>query len=283
MGEVLRQLVSKCLSSVVVPSVLDVLPPHQVGVGVRAGAEAVVHSLNLVRSLPDIPDSSKWVLLLNFKNAFNSIDRTVMFKEIRERLPEISPWMECCYGVHPLFYGDYTVHSCCGVQQGDPLGLLGFSLALQPIVDRITLEVPHLVMNSWYLDDGTLCGSLSDIQSAPNIIEEEGPSRGLILNKEKSLLFAPSVCSLDSNTLPSEIPVCRDGFTLLGSPVGSPDFCISVVRKILAKTQPVLDRLSDIEDSQTEYSILHSCLSLPLLSVPVLLLCSTRFWVSLMI
>ena len=104
-----------------------------------------------------------------------------------------------------------------------------------------------------------LCGSMSDIQSALNIIEEEGPSRGLILNKEKSLLFAPSVCSLDSNTLPSEIPVCRDGFTLLGSP----DLCISVVRKQLAKTQSVLDRLSDIEDSQTEYSILRSCLSLP--------------------
>ena len=149
-GDVLRRLVSKCLSSVVVPSVLDVLPPHQVGVGVQAGAEAVVHSLNLVRSLPDIPDSSKWVLLLDFKNAFYSIDRTVMFKEIRERLPDISPWMECCYGVHPLlFYGDYTNHSCCGVQQGDPLGPFGFSLALQPIVDRISLEVPNLVMNSW--------------------------------------------------------------------------------------------------------------------------------------
>ena len=52
-------------------------------------------------------------------------------------------------------------------------------------MDRISLEVPNLVMNSWYLDDGTLCGSMSDIQSALNIIEEEGPSRGLTLNKEK--------------------------------------------------------------------------------------------------
>lgn len=42
-----------------------------------------------------------------------------------------------------------------------------------------------------------------------------------------------------------------------------PDFCISVVRKRVAKTQSILDRLSDIEDSQTEYSILRSCLSLP--------------------
>ena len=85
---------------------------------------------------------------------------------------------------------------------------MGFSLALQPIVDRITLEVPHLVMNGRYLDDGTLYGSMSDIQSAFNIIEEEGPSRGLILNK-KSLLFAPSVCSLDSNTALSDPSLSR--------------------------------------------------------------------------
>ena len=62
-----------------------------------------------------------------------------------------------------------------------PSGFVGF---FQPIVDRITLEVPHLVMNSWYLDNGTRCGSMSDIQSALNIIEEEGPSRGLILNRK---------------------------------------------------------------------------------------------------
>ena len=47
----------------------------------------------------------------------------------------------------------------CGVQQGDPLGPLGFALALHPIIERIQAEVPGLLANAWYLDDGTLCGS----------------------------------------------------------------------------------------------------------------------------
>ena len=42
-GEVLRRLVSKCLSFAVRSVVLDVLPPLQVGVGLPGGAEAIVH------------------------------------------------------------------------------------------------------------------------------------------------------------------------------------------------------------------------------------------------
>ena len=53
---------------------------------------------------------------------------------------------------------------------------------------RLLREVPELLINAWYLDDGTLCGSLRGIGSALAIIESVGPSRGLVLNKIKSLL-----------------------------------------------------------------------------------------------
>lgn len=43
------------------------------------------------------------------------------------------------------------------------------------------------------LGTGTLCGSLSDLKLALDIIEEDGPARGLLLNRNKSLLFAPQV------------------------------------------------------------------------------------------
>ncbi len=67
--------------------------------------------------------------------------------------------------------GNNSVLSCCGVQQGDPLGPLGFTLTLQHIVDLIQSEVPGLSINAWYIDDGTLVGSPNDLLSALEIIE----------------------------------------------------------------------------------------------------------------
>ena len=55
------------------------------------------------------------------------------------------------------------IHSCCGVQQGDPLGPLGFALTLHPIVERIKAEVPDLLLNALYLDDGMLVGFSVDL------------------------------------------------------------------------------------------------------------------------
>ena len=194
---------------------------------------------------------------LTFSNAFNNVDWGSMFKEIRARIPSLAAWMECCYGSQPLLYlGDGTILSCCGVQQGDPLGPLGFSLTLQPIVERIKDEVPNLLLNAWYLDDGTLCGSPSDIAAALKIIEDEGPSRGLHLNRSKSLLFIPGASDASSNPLPPEIPISRSGFPLLGCPLGPPSFCEETLLKRVEKVKLSLSHLSDLADAQMETTLL---------------------------
>ena len=54
-------------------------------------------------------------------------------------------WMEHCSCTQTLLHlGGHSIKSCCGVQQGDPLGLLDFALALHPIVEWISEEVPNL-------------------------------------------------------------------------------------------------------------------------------------------
>ena len=161
-GEVLRRLTSKCVARAVQSEAVDILSPLQVGVGIPAGCEAIVHSLASLLNNSSILPESRCVLLVDFSNAFNSIDRGHMFEEARSRIPSISSWLECCYSSQPLlFIGEHTILSCCGVQQGDLLGPLGFALALHPIVERIKREVPGLLLNSWYLDDGILCGSIT--------------------------------------------------------------------------------------------------------------------------
>ena len=143
------------------------------------------------------------------------------------------------------------------------MGPLGFALTLHPIVQRIRDEVSDLSLNAWYLDDGTLMGSSGDLSSALNIVESEGQSVGLHLNRSKSLLYIPSTCDSTLSTLPSEIPVVRDGFCLLGCPVGPPTFCDEALQGRVRKIREALERIHDMEDSHLETTLLRSCLALP--------------------
>ncbi|GKC34088.1 RNA-directed DNA polymerase, eukaryota, reverse transcriptase zinc-binding domain protein [Tanacetum coccineum] len=98
------------------------------------------------------------MLLVDFKNAFNLVDREVMLHEVCLRCPAISRWVEFCYS-NParLYYGEHTLWSCQGVQQGDPLGPLLFSLVLHPLICKIR-DSFSLSLHAWYLDDGTIVG-----------------------------------------------------------------------------------------------------------------------------
>ena len=177
-------------------------------------------------------------------------------------------WMEYCYSGQPLLHlGKHTIHSCCGVQQGDPLGPLGFALTLHPLIEIIKSSLPSsLAMNAWYLDDGTLVGSPESLSAALGIIEKEGPKLGLHLNRRKSLLFIPKECDASSSPLPSDVPVAQGGFTLLGCPIGPPSYCEDILRARIDKIKQSLAALHELRDAQCETALLRSCLALPKLS-----------------
>ena len=142
---------------------------------VPAGCEAIVHAVLNVQEDSSIPPENRFTLLMDCSNAFNSVDLAAPFREVRDRIPSIAAWMECCYSSRPILHlADRSILSCYGVQQGDPLGPLGFALALHPIVEKIKTLLhlmTGLLINAWYLDDGTLCGTLDDLCAALSIIE----------------------------------------------------------------------------------------------------------------
>ncbi|GKA84737.1 hypothetical protein Tco_0806391 [Tanacetum coccineum] len=97
------------------------------------------------------------MLLVDFKNAFNLIDREVMLCEVRLRCPAISSWVE--FLLHPLI---------CKIRDS-------FRLSL----------------HAWYLDDGTIVGDTVVAGKVLELIMEDGPGCGLHLNVDKIEVFWP--------------------------------------------------------------------------------------------
>jgi len=84
------------------------LAPRQMGAGISGGAEAMV-----------------------FTNAFNKVRRDSMLESVAQDLPELFNHVSSSYLCpSSLWFGEYILSSEEGVQQGDPLGLLLFSLSL---------------------------------------------------------------------------------------------------------------------------------------------------------
>lgn len=262
-GEVLRRLASKVLVQLTSKEAASLLSPLQVGVSISGGCEAIVHAASSLQSDDTIPADEKLTLLVDFVNAFNSIDREEMFRAIRSRLPALSHWIESVYSVQPVLrFGSHIILSCAGVQQGDPLGPLCFSLTLQSLIEKIQEQAMDIRLNAWLLDDGTLVGKEAHLQRALDIIESDGPALGLRMNRSKSLLFVPEGATSPVH-LPAEIPRTSDGFPLLGSAVGEDELRSNVCMRRLVKIKEILGRLPDLKDAHMEATLLRKCLAFP--------------------
>ena len=109
------------------------------------------------------------------------------------------------------------------------MGPLVFALALHPIVDKIRRKVLRLRINVCYLNDGTLCCSAEDLCKPLTIIEEEGPLRGLRVNRSMSILFVPKNDTLGHNPILSDFPSVIEGFDLFGCTIRTSAYCAAPV------------------------------------------------------
>ena len=145
-GLTLRRLVAKVACRVVSDRCASLLKTRLLGVGVKGGAEALVHGA--CRYVDNMPPSHILVKL-DFKNAFNSVHKDVVRKAVEVNAPELLGYVYSAYGSSThLSFGEHTVDSAEGVQQGDPLGPLLFCLAINPLLRDIKSELV-----SGYLDD----------------------------------------------------------------------------------------------------------------------------------
>ena len=264
-GETLRRWAAKCLSRKAIEDTRAYLAPHQLGVGVKGGCEALIHAANSFFNDASIPVDHKWVLQVDMENAFNSIDRAQMLKETREKCPKLSAWAEFCYGNSShLFFGKERLLSSTGPQQGDPLAIIFFSLVLQPLINRLKQICPRLLMNGWDLDDGTLIGNRGDLQRAFDFLVASGPAVGLHLNAAKSRVWCGDASLTNPDPLERQVPCSQpSGYELLGAPVGDISFSREVVDERILKISNLFDLLPSLNNSHVSFTLLRYCFSLP--------------------
>ena len=263
-GETLRRLTAKICLQKNHAAITQYFSPYQVGLNVKCGGEAIVHSVASIIERYGL-DSSVSMLKIDFKNAFNLVNRSIIFEEVRRLFPSMSSWVEYCYSDQPyLWFDRHEILSCNGVQQGDPLGPFLFSLVLHKLIKIIEEKFPNLLFQAWYLDDGTIIGNIETIKSILTIIQEIGPSLGMSLNLAKCEIWWPTIDQELWNTLPDTlIKVLEDGIELLGCPLGSTNFSRAQFKKRIDKICIILKELMEVRDPQVEYALLRSCCGFP--------------------
>ena len=264
MASVIRRLCCKAVAKIYQTKFSSFLAPFQLGVGVKAGTECLIHEVDLLyRSGAQLKDLA--ILKIDFRNAFNMVDRQAFLDTIHEHFPELYNFVVSMYGVNSklLFYSS-VIHSEEGTQQGDPLGPVLFALALKVVPDMLRSKLPDLVLNRWYLDDGYVGGKVKTVAEALKIIKDTGKSIGLELRTSKSELFFPSGKVSKRNAFPADIKIACDGIDVLGAPVGSKPFISSFFDSQYTGLKNLLNRLKDASSylgSQATFTLLSKCIS----------------------
>ena len=271
-GSLLRRITATTIARKLKDKAAALFRPLQVGIGIRNSCESIIHSVRLlVDSNPNIA-----ILQTDFQSAFNLCSRNAMMEGVAEHFPEMLEFVKVTYGRESsLFFGEYELQSQVGVQQGDGLGVILFGLILHPIITEIKVKVPDLLLNSWMLDDGCLAADAdrtADLGAALDIISDLGPARGLHLSTDltvgegrgKTSLWQPNTeAEAAPDLLGRGVKLIRaEGIKILGSAVGSRDYVNQFLSAAVEKVRRVTDMLPLLQDSQKQYVLLRSTLSI---------------------
>ena len=158
-GETLRRLLGKAVADLTGDDLVYAFGSEQLAGGVSCGIEGSIHGL---RELFEKKSSNGFgLLLLDAKNAFNSINRNSTLLNARTLWSIASTFLYNSYQESSklvLSNTDVFIRSEEGTTQGDPLSMLFYGVALLPLIQKLHNPTKH--KQSFYADDAASSQSL---------------------------------------------------------------------------------------------------------------------------
>ena len=177
-GCILKRLAVKSAIMRVKKRMKSILIPHQLGFGMKRGAEAIVHS---ARIFLDNLQPNEIMIKLVYKDAFNSIFHSGIIAAVEKYVPELLSLVNSLLSIQSFyFYDDKIVRSKDSLPERDPLAPLLFCLATHRITTDLKCD-----LNVFYLGIGILGGQIQDVLTDLESIKKRAKELGLELDYEK--------------------------------------------------------------------------------------------------
>ena len=231
----------------------EVCGVSQLCAGIGAGIEGAVHALN---ELFEEFSSDGWgVLMIDAKNAFNSLNRTAALWNIRVLWPRCSRFLFNSYrgwGSLVVRGSDKFMFSKEGVTQGDPLSMFMYAVGTIPLISLLK-DGTGKRKQVWYADDASACSELNSLKDWFDEVKLRGPLFGYYPEPSKSYLvvhenFLSEAKSVFEGTGVNVVMSHR----LLGGVIGSRSGKLSFIEERVKKWSKQVETLSQIAESQPQ-------------------------------
>ena len=175
------------------------------------------------------------------------------------------PWAKWSLGSRNLLVcQEEQLYGVRGVQQGSPLGPLFFSLALQEVLVELRPLFDDASWKIWYLDDGTIFGSLELLEMVLSRLEQKLPIIGLELNLRKCVLVShvrPGANQCPHLAQVMQVDICDDsqGFKVLGVPMGGSGYVKKALEETAEKATHFCEQVTSLEHPQMGFILLRQC------------------------
>ena len=211
------------------------------------------------------------VISVVMANAFNSIHRAAMPAAVQQSAPVLLLMVQWAYGNEtPLHIvgapaGTPPVMSQRGVRQGDPLGPLLFALTLQPVLERDDAACEEAPLVS-YVDDTSIACKLTPAAGAFRLlcVDDDGVrSIGLEPRLPKCGIYGGDngTCKEQVAAEAAKLRIAHqlDGFTAVGTPLGSAEYVSNALGRRAATVETLVDTLVQLPLSvQSQFLLLRA-------------------------
>ena len=245
-SEVVRRIISKAILSVTKPDIQSAISSLQLCAGQDAGCEAAIHAMRMIFE----NDNTEGVLLVDARNAFNSLNRESTLHNVQVLCPCLAPALTNIYRKDAeLFVAGETILSQEGTTQGDPLAMTMYALGVTPLIQAVnTPDAKQL----WFADDATTGGRLLHLRTWWDSLANVGPDYGYYVNNGKTWLVvkAEHLSEAERIFAGTGVRVTVTGKRHLGAALGTRTFIEEYVQEKVEVWKAELNRLSLIAKSE---------------------------------